>query len=52
MDDLGFALSAAWDLFSMEFTIYGFTLSFKEVMLWSMVAGIALYFIGRLFGDG
>lgn len=51
MNDLQFVLSAAWDLFCMEFTIYGFTLSFKAIMLWSMVAGLVLYFIGRIFDD-
>ncbi len=51
MNDLQFVLSAAWDLFCMEFTIYGFTLSFKAIMLWTMVAGLVLYFIGRIFDN-
>ncbi len=51
MNDLQFVLSAAWDLFCMEFTIYGFTLSFKAIMLWAMVAGLVLYFIGRVFDN-
>ncbi len=51
MNDLQFVLSSAWDLFCMEFTIYGFTLSFKAIMLWSMVAGLVLYFIGRIFDN-
>ncbi len=45
------AASAAWNLFCMKFTIYGFTLSFKAIMLWTMVAGLVLYFIGRIFNN-
>lgn len=51
ISDFAFALSAAWELLGMEFTLYGFTMSFKEVMLWSAAAGIVIWFIGRLF-DG
>lgn len=51
LSDFTSTLSAAWDLLGMEFTLYGFTMSFKEVMLWSIVAGIVLRFIGRLFDD-
>lgn len=49
--DLQTVLSAAWGLFCMEFTIYGFTFSFKEVLLWTTVAGFVLYCIGRVFSD-
>lgn len=51
ISDFSSTLSAAWDLLSMEFTLYGFTMSFKGVMLWSVTAGIVFWFIGRLF-DG
>jgi len=51
LSDFASVLSLAWDLLGIEFTLYGFTLSFKMVMLWSMAAGIAIWFIGRLF-DG
>lgn len=51
INDFAVTLSAAWKLLGMEFTLYGFTMSYREVMLWSTVAGIVLWFIGRLF-DG
>lgn len=51
ISDFAFVLSAAWDLLGMEFTLYGFTMSFKSIMLWSIVAGLLFWFIGRLF-DG
>lgn len=33
ISDFAFVLSAAWDLLGMEFTLYGFTMSFKSIML-------------------
>ncbi len=51
ISDFQTTLSLAWDLLGMEFTIYGFTMSFRQVMLWSMVAGLLMYFIGRLFDE-
>ena len=51
ISDFTSTLSMAWGLLGMEFTLYGFTMSFKEVMLWSAAAGIVIWFIGRLF-DG
>lgn len=51
ISDLGSTLTMAWDLLGMEFTLYGFTMSFKSIMLWSIVASMLLWFIGRLF-DG
>ena len=51
INDLALTLSMAWDLLGTEFTLYGFTMSFKSIMLWSIVASIVIWFIGRLF-DG
>ena len=50
--DFQAVLSLAWDIFGLPFTIYGFTMSFKAVMFWSLAAGLVLWFIGRLFNDG
>lgn len=52
ISDFSSALSAAWNLFGAEFTLYGFTMSFREVMLWSAAVGIVFWFIGRFFDDG
>jgi hypothetical protein len=51
ISDFASVLSMAWDLFGMEFTIYGFTMSFKAVLFWSLAAGLIIHFIGRLFDD-
>lgn len=51
ISDFASVLSMAWNLFGMEFTLYGFTLSYKQVMLWSIAAGLIIWFIGRLFDD-
>lgn len=52
ISDFASTLSTAWSLLGLEFTLYGFSLSFREVLLWSAVAGIVLWFIGRLFDNG
>lgn len=51
ISDLQTTLSLAWELFGLEFTIYGFTMSFKGILFWSLAAGLVVYFIGRVF-DG
>jgi len=51
ISDFQTTLSLAWDLMGLEFTIYGFTMSFREVFLWSGAAGLLMYFIGRLFNE-
>ena len=40
------------DLFRHKFTLYGFTISYWDVLIWSLVAGIVVSFIkGLLTGD-
>ena len=34
--------------FNQSFTVYGFTLSFYDIWLWSIVGAIAAVFIGRM----
>lgn len=51
MSDLQATFAATLNLFKLEFTLYGFTFSFWEVFLFTIVGGILLSFIGRLFGD-
>lgn len=45
MEDLKFLIEAIVDLMKFEFTIWGFTLSFWGIMLWSMVAYIVIWLI-------
>lgn len=51
MNDLGALLSATLNLFKLEITIYGFTFSFWNVLLFVVVGGMILAFIGGLFDD-
>ena len=45
MEDLKLLIEAIVDLMKFEFTIWGFTLSFWGIMLWSMVAGIVIWLV-------
>lgn len=38
-------------MFDMPLTLYGFTFSFWKIMLWSMVAGLLIWFLWRCFFD-
>lgn len=51
LSDFGAVITAAVQLFSMEFTLYGFTFSFWEVFLFSIAAGIVAWVLGKLFLD-
>jgi len=51
IEDFGLVISSAWDMMGMPITIYGFTFSWRNVMLWSLVAGILAYAVGRFFDD-
>lgn len=51
LSDFGSFISATVQLFSMEFTIYGFTFSFWEVFLFSIAAGIVAWILFKLFLD-
>lgn len=39
------------DFFKIEFTLYDFTFSMWNVFLFSIVAAILAWIIGRFFGD-
>ncbi len=51
LSDFGAFISATVKLFSMEFTIYGFTFSFWEVFLFGIAAGIVAWILAKLFLD-
>jgi len=51
MEGLHSAITAAKDLMDMPLTLSGFTFSFWQVFLWTMVAGLLIWFIGRIFND-
>ena len=49
--DLARVLSWTLELFQYEFTIYGVTFSMFEVFIFSAVASIIGWFIGKVFFD-
>lgn len=51
ISDLQSLFSATLALFKMEFTIYGFTFSWFQVMIFSLVADLIFWFLGRIFNE-
>ena len=51
VSDLGALFSWILELFMYEFTLYGVTFSMFQVFVFSTVAGIIGWFLGRLFFD-
>ena len=49
MSDVQAMFEATLAIFKMEFTIYGFTFSFWNVLLFVIFGGMIIYFIGGLF---
>ena len=51
ISDLGALFSWVLELFTYEFTIYGFTFSMWQVYLFDIVAGIVVWFLMEVFLD-
>lgn len=51
MEDLAALFSANVDLMKIPFTIWGFTLSFWDIFLWSLIASIVLFVLVVFFRD-
>ena len=47
LSDLGVLIQAAYNIMAIEFTIYGYTLSWWEIMLYMMIGGILIYAVMR-----
>ena len=52
MEDLAACIKVIVDIMSIEFTIWGFTMSFWEIMIGLMLTSIVIWFIGGYFSDG
>ena len=52
METFGSIISAVVQAMDTPFTVFGFTLSFWDVWLWSIIMGIVFWVIWRLFNDG
>ena len=52
MEDFAEVISGAMALFRMEFTLYGYTLSFWQIFCFSVVASIVIWIVREvLLGD-
>ena len=52
MDAFIAVITAVVNLFKQKITLYGFTFSYWDALIWSLVAGIVISFIkGLLIGD-
>lgn len=49
MSDVQAMFEATLAIFKMEFTMYGFTFSFWNVLLFAIFGSMIMYFIGGLF---
>ena len=48
MNDFQTVMSYAWQLMSIQFTIYGFTISFAQVFLFTILSSLVAYAIFRI----
>ena len=51
ISDVGALFSWVVEVFSLEFTIYGFTFSMWQVFLFDIVIAIVGWFLGKVFLD-
>lgn len=49
LSDIGLFFAKVVDLFSIEFTIYGFTFSMWQVFLFDIAVGIVVWVIAEVF---
>ena len=51
LSDVGAVLETFFDVFSTDFTVYGYTFSWWNIFAFSVVASIVSYFIFRVIFD-
>lgn len=52
LSDISTLLTAVYDLFRIEFTLYGFTFSMWQVFVFTIVAGLIGWLLSEVFlGD-
>lgn len=52
MEQFTAIFTAVLGLFQHKFTLYGFTISYWDMLVWCLIAGIVISFIkGLLLGD-
>lgn len=52
MNDYQYILARTWELMNTRFTIYGFTLSYGEAYLFSIIASLTAYAIFKILWEG
>lgn len=48
MNDFQTVMNAAWQLMSIQFTLYGFTISYSQVFLFTVLSSIVAYAIFKI----
>lgn len=51
MEDLALLFTKTLEVMQIPFTIYGFTLSWWDIFIWSSLAAVVGYFIWRFLYD-
>lgn len=51
MEDFKALVQATVQIMQIPFTVWGFTLNFWDIMLWSLIAGIIFVLIVRFFNE-
>ena len=51
MEDLAALMTICVDLMKIPFTIWGFTLSWWDILMWSLIAGIIVALLVVFFCD-
>lgn len=49
MEILSILFTSSYEIMNIDITLFGFTFSFWDVFIWSLVAGIIGYLIVRFF---
>jgi hypothetical protein len=49
LEDFGAVIQAVYEVLNIRFELFGFELSFWMIFVWSIVASLLIWFIGRLF---
>lgn len=49
MEDLSVLIGIIVDIMKIDFVIWGFTLSFWDIMLYLLVSGVVLWIMGGFF---
>ena len=51
MEDLAAVLAFCVDLMKIPFTIWGFTLSWWDILMWCLLAIIVIFLLAGVLGD-